>query len=67
LLYISETKKNSQTLADKIKVMEENLAGTFVNYWERSIFPCLVYGWVFSEFGKFKNDEKGIYTNGDNR
>ena len=33
---ISETKKDSHVLADKIKVAEENLAGNLVNYWERS-------------------------------
>jgi hypothetical protein len=34
LFSISETKKDSQVLADKIKVAEENLAGNLVNYWE---------------------------------
>jgi hypothetical protein len=36
LFSISETKKDSQVLADKIKVAEENLAGNLVNYWKIS-------------------------------
>jgi hypothetical protein len=54
-------------LADKVKVMEENLAGIFFLITGKEIFPYLEYGLVCREYGEFKNDDKGIYTNQDNR